>query len=129
MYVLGEDLEYPALMETAHAKMVSSLLTKRKYSPLTMKDIVDCTYSPLELRRFMDQDGSLKELTVAAVITHEYKHWSRADTADFAQSIEDYPEFLKDWVEAKEIHKDLITLSTGAKERAKERMRFGNGGG
>lgn len=124
MYALAEELDYAALKAATYAKLVAQLIVRHNRPPPAVKGVVTSIFAPpgSSARICKDEDGSLQNLAVAAVLGHQAKYWGDQYCKEFADSLQD-PEYMPFWDAyntVKEQNPDLIKIGELAKEAEKK---------
>jgi hypothetical protein len=121
----GELLKYPALIETAYAKIIEQLLMRRRFAPAVMKDFVDWIHGPTKICK--DEDSLLEQLVVTAAIAHEYKHWNDGQRKEFINFVQHHPDFSLSLTTARDANKKLLEAPQEYRKKDELKRRRFNG--
>ncbi|KAG9196321.1 hypothetical protein G6011_01442 [Alternaria panax] len=107
IYALAEELDYETLKSAAHAKLTI-------FAPFGTAE-----------RICKDENGSLQQLVVAAVLAQEARHWTDVQLTKFTSSIQgsEYEDFRKIYTVVKEETGELIKQASIAKRLVAEHKK------
>ncbi|KAF2281030.1 uncharacterized protein EI97DRAFT_454251 [Westerdykella ornata] len=105
MYRMGEELEYPELMDIAFSKMVEQIIFKRRSTTRDLMEMVDLVYN---LKFCNDKDNRLAALVVAAVVLYERKVWTQAQLIEFEEGVRAVSRFMVDWDNTVNRHRQIL---------------------
>ncbi|KAJ4370668.1 hypothetical protein N0V83_005189 [Neocucurbitaria cava] len=126
MYAMAEDLEYDALMSTAH-RHIYERATGGKLLPAEVRDLVDAAFSPIgsDARICKDGQGYIQDLVAVVAIVQGGKRWNDAAHVRFARLLkgEEYTGFWDKYNALKELNEDLLgSASTRPNRRERQRQ-------